>query len=113
MTTRTARPTGPPAAELEDEDARVLAQVNEVRLSRNWSINRLAIAMDAAGYPMEARTLARLLRRPYVTRGRDRSIYRLRRFLDWVYLQAEQKDQRRAELEDREIARRREREVNS
>jgi hypothetical protein len=83
----------PPTPDPRDrDDARVLAEVNEFRLARNWSVMRLATAMGSAGWPIPYRTLARLLRTDGVsTTGHDRTLYRIRRFLEWVRMTAEVK----------------------
>jgi hypothetical protein len=57
-----------------------LAELNHIRLSRNWSYQQLSDDMATAGFPIAPKTIHALIlnedKRPY-----DRTLYQIRQYL--------------------------------
>jgi hypothetical protein len=65
-------------------DKSVIEQLAEYRLEQDISFEQLAVRMAAVGYPMRPRALHLLLTNRVRTEPRDRTLYKIRRFLEQV-----------------------------
>lgn len=71
-------------------------ELNNVRLAEDWTFDQLADDMDAEGYPVNVRTLHYLIRTmPKDANPQDRTLYKIRKYLEAYRLHERQKDQRR------------------
>lgn len=78
-------------ASVDSTAVRLLDQLNDVRLTRDWSYRQLADDIErVTGYVVSAQTLQPLLSVPPGKRGKpyDRTLHKIRRYLD--ALRAEQ-----------------------
>ena len=63
-------------------DIPLIAQLATYRLEHDLSFEQLAVLMGDAGYPMRARALHLLLTKRVRTSPRDRTLYKIQRFLE-------------------------------
>jgi hypothetical protein len=63
-------------------DNPLIARLATYRLEHDLSFEQLAALMEDAGYPMRARALHLLLTKRLRTSPRDRTLYKIQRFLD-------------------------------
>jgi hypothetical protein len=73
----------PASVDSESED--LLDQLNQVRLTRDWSYRQLSDDIEkVTGYVVSAQTLQPLLSAPRAERAKpfDRTLHKIRRYLD-------------------------------
>ena len=63
-------------------DKSVIEQLATFRLEHDLSFEQLAVRMAAVGYPMRPRALHLLLTNRIRTEPRDRTLYKIQRFLE-------------------------------
>ncbi len=72
---------------IDDTDSSLLDQLNDIRLSRDWSYRQLADDIArVTGFVISGQTLQPLLSKPRAQRGKpyDRTLHKIRLYVDAV-----------------------------